>query len=275
MNSQDIAAFQDTVLAYYDQHGRHELPWRIPEEDGTFSAYKIAVSEIMLQQTQVPRVIDKYQTFLRTFPTVQDLARAPLSAVLTVWSGLGYNRRAKFLWQAAQAVVLEYDGVFPDTKAALVTLTGIGPNTAGAILAYAYNQPSIFIETNIRSVFIHHFFTDQQNVSDATLLTLIEQAVPNDVSRTWYWALMDYGTFLKRNIGNASRASSGYAKQSAFQGSRRQVRGLIIRRLTTGPHSIEALIEAIGDSRLNAVLDDLQREGLIQNSAGLYRLDMV
>lgn len=275
MNSQDIAAFQDTVLTYYDQHGRHELPWRIPEEDGTFSAYNIAVSEIMLQQTQVSRVISKYQDFLRAFPTVQDVAQAPLSEVLMLWSGLGYNRRAKFLWQAAQVVAQDYKGVFPDTKPALIALPGIGPNTAGAILAYAYNQPSIFIETNIRSVFIHHFFTDQENVADSALLPLVEASIPDGSSRIWYWALMDYGTFLKRSIGNASRASSSYAKQSAFQGSRRQIRGLVIRRLTMGPQSLEALIEAIGDSRLSDVLDNLQREGLIQNSAGLYRLDMV
>lgn len=132
----NIQAFQDTVWDYYRRHGRHDLPWRQPQTTGQFTAYPIVVSELMLQQTQVNRVIPKYEHFLQAFPTVKRLAAAPLSEVLTLWSGLGYNRRAKFLWQLAQRVVDDYKGTFPRELSSLVALPGIGPNTAGAVLAY-------------------------------------------------------------------------------------------------------------------------------------------
>lgn len=275
MKHTDISNFQNKVLDHYDQHGRHELPWRQPEQDGTFSAYKIVVSEFMLQQTQVTRVIPKYQAFLEAFPTVEHVARAPLAAVLTVWNGLGYNRRAKFLWLAAQKVMEKYQGVFPGTKAELVGLPGIGPNTAGAILAYAYNEPTVFIETNIRTVFIHHFFVGQEQVSDKDLAPLIEQSLVQTDSRTWYWALMDYGVYIKRSIGNTARASSSYVKQAAFQGSRRQIRGAVIRLLTEGPQTFQMLASHHPDDRLPGILDDLVAESLVQNDAGIYRLHML
>ena len=165
--------FQQTVWEYYDQSGRHSLSWRLPEPDGRFNPYKIMVSEVMLQQTQVSRVIVKYQQFLELFPTVTDLARAELGQVLTAWQGLGYNRRAKFLWQAAQMVEAEFAGVFPQDQKELTRLPGIGINTAGAIMAYAYDQPVSFIETNIRTVFIHHFFHDQQAVPDQLIMQIV------------------------------------------------------------------------------------------------------
>lgn len=174
----DIAVFQETVWEYYRRHGRHDLLWRQPEADGRFDPYKILVSEIMLQQTQVPRVLPKFVEFLTRFPTVQALAAAPLGDVLAAWNGLGYNRRAKFLWQAAQKVVNDFDGVFPSTSEALVTLPGVGANTAGAILAYAFNQPAVFLETNVRTVFIHHFFKDSDLVTDAQLLELVKASLP-------------------------------------------------------------------------------------------------
>ena len=148
MSQQQIHDFQSMVWDYFETHGRHDLPWRLPTDRG-FDPYAIMVSEIMLQQTQVGRVIPKFQAFMKQFPTVQALASAPLSDVLQAWSGLGYNRRAKFLWQAAQQVVTDYAGVMPKTLEDLVRLPGIGKNTAGAIMAYAYDQPVYFIETNI------------------------------------------------------------------------------------------------------------------------------
>jgi A/G-specific adenine glycosylase len=268
-------AFQTTIWEYYRTYGRHDLPWRQPEPDGSFSPYKIMVSEIMLQQTQVPRVIPKYIAFLEQFPTVQALAIAPLADVLTAWSGLGYNRRAKFLWQSAHMVTDRYQGIFPKTHKELVALPGIGPNTAGAILAYAYDTPMVFIETNIRTVFIHHFFADQQAVSDAALLSIIEDSLPPTNTREWYWALMDYGTHLKQTVGNVSRASSSYSRQSAFHGSRRQVRGQVLRLLTDRPRSLNELSDLISDERLPAVLQDLAREKLIQQDAAVYRLYML
>jgi A/G-specific adenine glycosylase len=248
------------------------MPWREPEPDGTFDAYKIMVSEIMLQQTQVARVIPKYKAFLARFPDVQTLAEAPLADVLSMWQGLGYNRRAKFLWEAARMVAADYKGTMPATITELVSLPGIGVNTAGAICAYAYNEPVIFIETNIRTVLIHYHFKDHVMVADKQLLPLLEQALAwwqkysGHGSREFYWALMDYGTYLKVTEGNASRKSKAYAKQSIFKGSKRQVRGTVIRALSAGPMPAAELQEIIQDPRLVAVCEDLMREGLISRN---------
>lgn len=271
----DIMTFQKVVLGYYERQGRHDLPWRQPQSDGSFDPYHITVSEIMLQQTQVNRVIPKYRTFILHFPSVEILAGAPLSEVLSLWSGLGYNRRAKFLWLTAQKVATDFGGNFPDATQQLVTLPGIGANTAGAIMAYAFNRPTSFIETNIRTVFIHHFFSGQTDVPDRALRPFLEAALPSDDVRNWYWALMDYGTHLKQTVGNLSRSSSSYVRQSTFEGSRRQIRGQVLRLLTTGPHPAAALATLITDERLPAVLDDLTREELIEKVDSHYRLRML
>jgi A/G-specific adenine glycosylase len=268
-------AFQKQIFDYYKTAGRHQLPWRLTNTNDLFDPYKITVSELMLQQTQVSRVIPKYQEFLKAFPTVQALADAPLSEVLIHWSGLGYNRRAKFLWQTAQKVCDDFGGSFPRTKNELVQLPGIGANTAGAIMAYAFNEPVLFIETNIRTVFIHHFYADQIEVADSALVPLIEASLPRERPREWYWALMDYGSHLKQTVGNLSRASRSYTKQSAFQGSRRQIRGQVLRLLTSGAHPLQALQEAIGDERLKAVLTDLVNEDLIEHKGAIYQLRML
>lgn len=272
----NISDFVRTVWGYYDEHGRHNLPWRQPAPDGTFDPYKIMVSEIMLQQTQVGRVIPKYQQFLQQFPTVSALAAAPLADVLQAWNGLGYNRRAKFLWQASQYVQTQCAGVFPQTIDELVALPGVGKNTAGAIAAYAYQAPVSFIETNIRTVYIHHFFADHANVSDAALLPFITQTLSERGAhrspREWYWALMDYGTFLKQTVGNVSRKSKSYAKQSAFEGSKRQVRGQVLRALAAGPQTQTDLAAIVTDDRLQTVLADLTRESMLFEVDGRYHL---
>jgi A/G-specific adenine glycosylase len=267
-----IKEFQATVWRYYDAHGRHELPWRQPDADGQFNAYKIFISELMLQQTQVARVIPKYHAFIARHPSVESLARATLAQVLELWNGLGYNRRAKFVRLTAQQVMTEFGGVFPKARHDLEQLPGIGPNTAGAILAYAYNEPAVFIETNLRSVFMYHFFAEQQNVSDADITELITTTLNSEQPRLWYWALMDYGAFLKRSIGNMNRASKSYTKQSPFVGSRREVRGQIIRQLIAGPLTDEQLQVGISDQRLSEVLSELQKEGFIELEKSQYRL---
>jgi A/G-specific adenine glycosylase len=285
VNATRIAEFQKIVWQYYDQHGRHDLPWRLPESGGGFDPYKIMVSEVMLQQTQVNRVITKYAQFLELFPTVSDLAKANLGDVLVAWQGLGYNRRAKFLWQAAQMVCNELDGEFPKDQRELTKLPGVGVNTAGAILAYTYNQPVSFIETNIRTVYIHHFFADLESgavvhdkqVSDLVKATLPKRTDENESHiRFWYWALMDYGTFIKQTAGNKSRASKSYAKQSPFAGSKRAVRGAVIRHLTQSRQSgivgIEILSKEISDPRLPDVLQELVGEGMVQEVSSGYRL---
>lgn len=264
--------FVKTVRECYQLYGRHDLPWRIPESDGSFDPYKVMVSEIMLQQTQVSRVTPKYQDFLEKFPTVQSLAAATLGDVLVAWQGLGYNRRAKYLWQAAKKVRDDFGGNVPRDQKRLETLPGIGANTAGAILAYSFNVPVVFIETNIRTVFIHRFFTGQTAVPDAAIRRLVEETLDHDNPREWYWALMDYGSYLKQTVGNASRSSKTYTKQSAFHGSLRQIRGRILRELAEGVRDEAYLKSEIGDNRVQQALGDLEREGMIVKHKQYYRL---
>ncbi len=288
-----VSSFLEHVWGYYAKHGRHDLPWRLPEPDGTFDPYKILVSELMLQQTQVARVIPKYEAFLRRFPTVETLAEATLGDVLKQWQGLGYNRRAKFLWQTAQA--LRDRGRFPTTTAELVNLPGIGVNTAGAIQAYAFNQPVLFVETNIRTVFIHHFFPDQENVSDKAILKLLAHTLSHSQKKEWsaekshlftgaggktgglshnrdyYWALMDYGSWLKTTV-RTNAQSKHYTRQSKFEGSKRQVRGQVIRELTARTMSWSELSTSIQDERLGEVLGELTNEGLIVKKGTEYSL---
>jgi len=263
--------FVDTVWSYYREHKRAALPWRKSKKP-----YCILVSEIMLQQTQVDRVIPKYQAFLKQFPTVQKLAAAPLSDVLILWQGLGYNRRAKLLHQCAQVVVHTHKGRFPRDFEALKALPGVGPYTAGAICAFAYNQAVPLIETNIRTVFIHHFFHDKTDVSDAALVRYIALTMDHKNPREWYWALMDYGSYLKKTVGNLNVKSKHYVKQSKFQGSDRQIRGAIVRALSEDPvlsrHKLHSLLTQFEDIRIDAQLHLLESEGLIQKTKQSFSL---
>ncbi len=267
-----LSRLQADVLSYYHDFGRHDLPWRLPDKDNTFDPYKILVSEMMLQQTQVSRVIEKYQQFLARFPTLKNLATAELADVLRQWSGLGYNRRAKYLHDTARAVQHMSRSQLPETCSELVELPGIGPNTAGAILAYAFNQPSVFIETNIRTVYINRFFQTEQAVSDQVILELVARSLEGVEPRQWYWALMDYGSYLKQSIGNPNSASKHYTKQSKFEGSRRQLRGQIVRLLNERPYTFAELDNLVADNRLVSVVEDLKREGIIRVLAGVISL---
>lgn len=259
------------VLTYYNQNGR-DLPWRLPDPNGNFDPYKITVSEIMLQQTQVSRVWPKYESFLKQFPDVNSLAKAALSDVMVQWQGLGYNRRAKYLHQTAKSVVEKYGGVFPKSQDELSTLPGIGFNTAGAIYVYAFNEPALFIETNIRTVFIHHFFQDKDNVADKDILPLLQQSLEGQDPRSFYWALMDYGTYIKTQFGNSSARSKHYVKQPRFEGSHRQLRGSVLRTLADGSMTPERLRSLIPDARLDYVIEDLTGEGLIEETPNGFRL---
>ena len=270
-----MGAYEDfvrTVRSYYREHRRHDLPWRRAELDGSFDPYKILVSEVMLQQTQVPRVIPKHDAFLRRFPTLRSLAEASLGDVLVAWQGLGYNRRAKYLWQAARTVMSDYHSALPRSVDELSKLPGIGRNTAGAILAYAFNEPVVFVETNIRTVFIHHFFRDQAGVPDRVILDLVSRTLGNDNLREWYWALMDYGSYLKQSVGNLSRNSRVYTKQSTFAGSERQLRGRVLRLLAQKSISGTELLAELDDPRSTKLLAQLEQEGLILHDGSRYRL---
>ncbi|HSX43587.1 MAG TPA: hypothetical protein VLF59_05910 [Candidatus Saccharimonadales bacterium] len=270
ISNQERQQFLETLWAYFARNGRNDLPWRLPGPEGQFDPYQIMVSELMLQQTQAVRVIPKYHEFLRTFPDVHALAAADLGDVLRVWQGLGYNRRAKFLWQAAQ--ILDTLKYFPKTLEELVKLPGIGKNTAGAILAYAYNLPALFVETNVRTVYIHHFFAGRTDIADKEIGEILAQTLDGGQAREFYWALMDYGTHLKATVGNANIASRHYAKQSRFHGSRRQVRGQALRLLSQRAYTLEELSAAISDERLAEVLAALSQEGMVRLTDGSYTL---
>jgi A/G-specific adenine glycosylase len=218
-----IPEFINLIATYYASNKRH-FAWRDVE-----NPYYVFISEVMLQQTQTQRVIEKFAHFIEVFPTIHELANAPLSAVLLVWQGLGYNRRGKFLHQAAGIIVNQYNGIVPEDPSQLVKLPGIGAATAASIAAFAYNKPTIFIETNIRAVYLHSFFPKQEKVSDAELMPFIEQSLDHSNPRQWYYALMDYGVMLKKMHKNPSRKSKHHTKQSPFEGSIRQIRGSVLR----------------------------------------------
>ncbi len=255
---------------HYDVYGRHTLPWRM-----TTDPYKILVSEMMLQQTQVSRVIEKYKNFLTLFPTVQDLARASLASVLIAWSGLGYNRRAKYLHYTAQKIVTHYGGLFPQNKSELQTFPGIGAYTAGAVCAFAFNHAEILIETNIRTVFIQHFFPrTKKGIPDKKIVSLIELAIDKHNPRVWYWALMDYGAYLKQKGNIVHRKSMHYKKQKPFKGSTRQLRGAILRMLIEQPITVvEVMRETkVSKNEVIVTLFALKEEGLITKKGHFYRL---
>ncbi len=263
----DILEFQEIIW----QKGRElfrDMPWRQDTQP-----YFVMVSEIMLQQTQVERVIPKFNAFIERFPTIADLANASLGDVLLMWSGLGYNRRAKFLHEAAKKIVNEFHGVFPETEKELITLPGIGVNTAGAILAYSFNKPSLFIETNIRTVYFYHFFTEQAEVSDMELREIVEATVDNEHPREWYWALMDYGSYLKRQGIGQNNKSKHYKKQSPLKGSVREVRGQILKLLTAADYEERELrIELGADERFEPALTSLEKDGLISKTGHAFHL---
>jgi len=245
-----------------------DMPWRQDTRP-----YYVLLSEMMLQQTQVGRVIPKFHEFIERFPDIYMLAAASLSDVLSLWSGLGYNRRAKYLHEAAKKIVNEFGGVFPETKAALISLPGIGENTAGALLAYSFNQPSVFIETNIRTVYFYHFFPEGDIVDDKQLRDAVTETVDVEHPREWYWALMDYGTFLKQQGIGSIRQSKHYKKQSPLKGSLREVRGLILKSLRNRSQSEAALrTELPQDDRFGRALAALIDEGLVIVADGQLHL---
>lgn len=266
--------FRNIVWKHYAEQGRHTLPWRKSHDP-----YKVLVSELMLQQTQVDRVIPYFKVWVKKYPNIKALAAAPLADVLRQWQGLGYNRRAKMLHEAAKAVTRDHNGRMPKTIEELVALPGVGPYTARAVAAFAYNQDVTFIETNLRTAIIHHFFSDRSGISDSEVLAVLEKVKPRWTTergpREWYSALMDYGAFLKRSGVRINAKSKGYAKQSAFEGSGRQARGAILRRLADGPEGKMKLMRLLPSERKEQLEEQLQKlvkEGMIERKGSVYRL---
>ena len=241
----------------------------------TTDPYHILVSEIMLQQTQVPRVTVKYPQFISAFPDVHSLAGATLSEVLAVWKGMGYNRRAIALRDIAGIVVTRFSGVIPGEEAVLCGFPGIGKATAGSIMAFAFDRPTVFIETNIRRVFIHCFFRDQVPVSDLEIRPLVARTLDREHPREWYYALMDYGAVLGRRIPNPNRRSTHYHRQPAFEGSDRQLRGRVLELLLhEGTIMKNDLVTRIGErpDRTGEILLTLHQEGFVTLEHGSVRL---
>ncbi|HEY5541262.1 MAG TPA: adenine glycosylase [Coriobacteriia bacterium] len=230
----DLAAF----VARVTEQGRElyrDFPWR-----RTHDPYEVLVSEVMLQQTQVSRVEKRFEEWLAEFPTVDALAAAPLEPVLRAWQGLGYNRRAVALKHAAEQVAERFAGALPADEPALRSLPGIGPATAAGIVAFAYDRSAVYLETNVRTVFLHELFADRDGVSDREITPLVsavvEEALRQGVRpRLWYYALLDYGAYLKRTLPNPSRRSSHHTRQSRFEGSRRQKRAWLLRAVIEEP----------------------------------------
>lgn len=282
-----------------------DLPWR-----RTRNPYEIWLSEVMLQQTQVQRVETRWTAWLDRFPSVFALAEASTADILAAWQGMGYNRRALALKSAAETVVRTYDGVFPHDTKELTALPGIGPATAQGIRSFAFDLPGVYLETNVRTVFLHHLFPDVPAVPDRELIPLVEAACPrapecaidgsaessepfaapldaDDTPRTWYYALLDYGAYLKKCVPNPSRRSKAYARQSKFDGSRRQKRAEIVRILLDAQSSgcpmdnaaiwkelnnVEVLAarEPVDQDLADSILKDLKREGFCKEADGVW-----
>lgn len=256
------------LLAQKGRELYRDLPWRRDTRP-----FYVLVSELMLQQTQVERVIPKFVAFVRRFPSSASLAAASLSDVLQLWSGLGYNRRAKYLHDAAKKIEASYAGCFPKSRVELLGLPGVGPSTAGAVMAYAYNEPAIFVETNVRTVYFEHFFPNGSLVADKQLRQLVERTLDIDNPREFYWSLMDYGAWLKRGGNGRLTQSRHYKKQAPLKGSLREVRGRIVKELTGGPLTRTALHRrTLGDGRFEPALLGLVSDGLVQTSDGRFYL---
>ena len=229
LSAKSVDAFQKQIYSRYRSTPR-PMPWRT-----TRDPYHILTAEVMLQQTQVERVKIKYAEFLSAFPTLKDLASAPLADVLQIWQGLGYNRRALALKRCAEEIISRYGGQFPRETGELESLPGIGPYSARAVAAFAFSLAEPLIETNIRTVFIHFFFHGRDKVSDREIMPLVAATLDRLNPREWYYALMDYGVWLKQLHTNPGRRSRHHVKQSRFEGSNRQLRSRLLRAVISSP----------------------------------------
>lgn len=249
------------MLEFYEEHGRC-FAWR-----DTRDPYKILVSEVMLQQTQTTRVVQKFPEFIRAFPSVSSLARASQREVMSAWQGLGYYRRARNLYRAADAIVREHGGRLPKTFDELVCLPGIGEYTAAAVAVFAYEQPTPMIETNIRSVYLYAFFSGQRAVHDRDVLQLIADSIVEHRSRDWFYALMDIGVELKRLRPGINRASKHYARQSTFKGSDREVTAKVLKFVLSRSRSVSEsdIHEKIlaEQAQIQRAINRLERDSLV------------
>ena len=269
LSTRRIASFQKKILTWWTTN-RRDLPWR-----DTRDPYRIMVSEVMLQQTQVTRVLVKFAEFIKAFPKVSDLAKASPAQVLRVWKGMGYNRRALYLHRAAQAIVGECHGKVPVSESELVKLPGLGKYTARAILVFAYDQDFPLVDTNIRQIITHYFFNDQPQ-KESVIEEVAGQLIPPGKSWEWHQALMDYGALAMTNI---QYPMTNRKKQKPFKDSNRYYRGRIIDRLREEKISEKKFLNELEKKNtkpvafLHSIIASLIKDGLIQRtSRGVLRL---
>lgn len=274
LSEQEVLRFRKAVRSFYRSCGR-DFAWR-----KTRDPYRVLVSEIMLQQTQTQRVAERFPLFLKAFPNLRALARAPQSEVIRAWEGLGYYRRARNLHRAAQAVVELHEGRIPESYDALRALPGVGAYTAAAVMAFAFDRGVAMIETNIRSVYLYAFFKDHSAVSDREILQIVAETMPTKNVREWFYALMDLGVELKKQAPRINHASRHHKAHSPFKGSDRRVAAQVLRYIVTSarPVSKAALakeirrsIEDVRADQIERALVRLEREALIVRGArGLF-----
>ena len=278
VSSERLAAFAATVWEQGERLYR-DLPWR-----DTDDPYAIMLSEVMLQQTQVARVQGRWEAWLDVFPTPAALAAAPVPPVLELWQGMGYNRRALNLKRACEQIVERFGGEVPRERDELLSLPGIGPATAAGVRAFAFREPGVYLETNVRTVFLHELFSGRDGVSDKELVPLVEATCPSGPEvREWYYALLDYGAHLKKTLPNPSRRSKHHSKQSKFEGSHRQKRAYLLRRVLEAPTDTAALAadlsaferragrDAVAPEDVEGILHELEGEGFVVRDGILWR----
>jgi A/G-specific adenine glycosylase len=273
LTTEQIVLFRKKIYDFYQQNKR-DFAWR--DDHGHYS---VLVSELMLQQTQTARVAIKFEQWMKRFPTLKSVADASTYEIAATWQGLGYNRRGLALQRAAKMIMDDFSGQLPQDLKLLQKLPGIGPNTAGSISAFAFNIPVVFIETNIRTVFLYEFFSGVSAVHDEQILSLVQQTVDQHDARSWYYALMDYGVYLKKELKATNKSSKHYTRQSKFVGSRREMRGAIVRVLTQhrqlGHEDLMILVHNEVPHNAHSadiVVRQLLHEGLIQERNHHYFL---
>lgn len=264
-NSQ-VLSFQELIFSWWTKN-RRDLPWR-----QTRDPYKIHISEVMLQQTQVSRVIPVYSAFLQTYPTVQALALASVGSVLVAWRGMGYNRRALYLVQTAQKIVQEHNGIYPDKEKDLRHLPGLGIYTARAILVFAYQQQVAFVDTNIKKIIEQHFFNGEQQKA-LLVQSVADQLLP--VGRAWDWhqALMDYGSAIHQKSKR-----NGNKEAIPFKDTHRFIRGRIMDMVRDQDWEEEHLVQTFQEkyrkeeARIFYNLNNLLQEGLLSKDGNIIHL---
>ncbi|MFX1499087.1 MAG: A/G-specific adenine glycosylase [Promethearchaeota archaeon] len=264
-----MKTFQDIIYSYYKRAGK-DFPFR-----RDINPYKVLISEIMLQQTQTSRVAVKFLEFIKKFPNLNELANAQTNEILEVWQGLGYNRRAIALKKIAEMIIDNYDGKLPEDINILKSFPQIGHNTASSIIAFAFNRPTYFVETNIRRVYIYFFFQDKKLVSDKEILELVKETLDLSNPREWYYALMDYGAKLKKSHPELNKKSTHYRKQPNFKGSNREIRGkvlkVVLKEKTVDETEILKAVDSDPD-KIRDVLNTLKGEGFIKKEDQNYSI---